>query len=108
MSEQLQQTPIHRSLTRPVLMAGGERKLVMMLGLTILASVFGTGLSPLGLAMAIFLAVFGFSALRALAKRDPQMSEVVQRYNMYQTIYAAKAHPNAPIARVRTGLKSSI
>jgi type IV secretion system protein VirB3 len=108
MSDGLQSTAIHRSLTRPVLLAGGERKLVMMVGILTLASIFGTGLSPMGIGLAIFLVVFGMGALRAFAKRDPQMSEVVQRYNLYQSVYPGRSHPVAPEQRVRSGLKSSL
>ena len=48
--------PIHLSLTRPLLLAGAERDLVLVNGTLIAALIFGVGVHWTSLTMAILLA----------------------------------------------------
>ena len=100
-----EKTPVFRSMTRPDLMAGGERPLVM--GLAFLGGfiVLGSGFSLVGVASAMVLVVGGMWGLRRMAKADPQMSKVFSRYNTYRPYY--RAHRTAfakPPEKIKTGL----
>lgn len=89
-------TPLHPSLTRPILLGGAERELVVIEGTTIAALTFGVGFHLLTLALAGVLATIGHSLLTMAAKADPQMLRVYTRHVRYQPFYLAQTHPAAP------------
>lgn len=100
-----EKTPVFRSMTRPDLMAGGERPLVM--GLAFLGGfiILGSGFSLVGVASAVALVVGGMWGLRRMAKADPQMSKVFSRYNTYRPYYRAHRTTFAkPPEKIKTGL----
>jgi type IV secretion system protein TrbD len=84
-------TPIHLSLTRPLLLGGAERELVLVNGITIAALVFGVGFHWVSLTAAILLATVGHWGLTRAARHDPQMSRVYVRHVRYQEYYPARA-----------------
>lgn len=83
--------PIHRSLIRSVLFAGGERKLVMLNYTIIAALLFGAGLNALSIITAILLATIGHMLLVKLAQYDTQLSQIYSRYRRYQDWYPAQS-----------------
>lgn len=89
-------TPIHLSLTRPLLLAGAERELVLVNGTTIAALIFGVGVHWASITMAILLATVGHWFLTRAAKHDAQMSRIYVRHIRYQEYYPARADVHAP------------
>src|SRR5437667_6904443 len=92
--------PIHLSLTRPLLLAGAERELVLVNGTLIAALIFGVGFHWTSLTMAILLATVGHWGLTRAAKHDPQLSRVYVRHIRYHEYYPARAAVQAPPAYV--------
>ncbi len=98
----LRRLTIHRSLVRPLLLAGGERKLVMLNYVFIAVLLLGAGLNTLTIITAIVLATAGHTALMKLATYDPQFLRVYLRYRYYALYYSAqsslynKHHPVRP------------
>ena len=88
--------PIHLSLTRPLLLAGAERELVLLNGTLIAALIFGVGFHWASLTMAILLASVGHWGLTQAAKHDPQLSRIYVRHIRYQEYYPARAAVDAP------------
>ena len=89
-------TPLHQSLVRPILLAGGERELVLVNLILIFALVLGVGPNPVTLTVAGLLATLGHGAMVRLAKYDPQGWRVLARHFRYRDHYPARAHPAAP------------
>ena len=56
---ELQRTPIHQSLVRPILLAGAERRLAILNWLFMAALIFGVGLHLYTLALATLLGTVG-------------------------------------------------
>jgi type IV secretion system protein TrbD len=88
---QLRRLPIHRSLSRPVLFAGGERKLVMLNYTVITVLLFGAGLNTLTIMTAVLLVTLGHMVLVKLANYDAQFMQVYSRYRRYQDCYPAQS-----------------
>jgi len=97
---ELQRTPIHQSLVRPILLAGAERRLAILNWLFMAALIFGVGLHLYTLALATLLGTVGHWELRQAAKFDPQLSEVYVRHLHYQRFYPPRASVTAPVAPV--------
>ena len=88
----LARSMIHRALSRPNLLMGADRELVLVTGLAtvILIFVVLTWFSAL-LGIAIWIAVVG--ALRMMAKADPMMRRVYIRHIAYRPTYRATSTP---------------
>jgi type IV secretory pathway TrbD component len=97
---ELQRTPIHQSLVRPILLAGAERRLAILNWLFMAALIFGVGLHLYTLALATLLGTVGHWGLRQAAKFDPQLSEVYVRHLHYQRFYPPSADVTAPVAPI--------
>ncbi|MGH8808304.1 MAG: conjugal transfer protein TrbD [Noviherbaspirillum sp.] len=95
--------PLRKSLNRPILVGGGERTLMMVLGVFTAALVFGVG-SKEGIVAGILLWIGGHWGLVKVAKVDPQFSEVYKRHRLYQAFYPALAHVSALPARVKSAI----
>ena len=93
-------TPIHLSLTRPLLLAGAERELVLANGTIIAALLFGVGYHWASLTVAGLLATVGHWGLRRAARQEPQLSRIYLRHIRYQDCYPAQAAVQAPPAYV--------
>ena len=93
-------TPIHQSLSRPLLLAGAERALVLVNGTLIAALIFGVGVHWASLGMAALLATLGHWGLTRAARHDPQLSRIYVRHVRYQEYYPARAAVQAPAGYV--------
>ena len=88
----LQRNRIHRALSRPNLLMGADRELVLITGLaaailifvvlTVYSAVFG---------VAVWIVVIGL--LRMLAKSDPLMRQVYIRHISYKPFYKPTTSP---------------
>lgn len=85
-------TPTFRSLTQPLLVAGGERIPVALTsgGGLVCGVVAWFSWSIIALVACVFLFTAGLGFLRIMAKRDPQMFDVAQRYYGYAKFYPAR------------------
>ena len=82
--------PFHSSLNRRHLLLGGERTLVMVTALMVAVLIFSAGFRPLSLVVGVVLWVVMHAALVRIAKADPDMSRVYQRYQRYRPYYTAR------------------
>lgn len=91
--------PIHQALTRPVLLAGADRELVLANGVVVAALLFGIGLSWYTAAVSAVLLGIGHVALVLLAKHDPEIRRLYVRHIQLQAFYpgAAREVRRAPI-----------
>ncbi|MGC9215834.1 VirB3 family type IV secretion system protein [Acidithiobacillus sp.] len=94
-AEHSRRLPLHPALTRPMLVAGGEREATfalwfLCLSIPILISLWFV---PVG----IIVGGVGQSFLRSLAKRDPQAFGVVRRHWSQQSVYLGAASAYAPV-----------
>ena len=92
LSSSLQRTRIHRALSRPNLLMGADRELVLVTGLAsiILLFVVLTWVSAL-FGLAIWTVIVGL--LRMMAKADPLMRRVYLRHITYRPHYRPTASP---------------
>ena len=89
-----QEVPFHTALHRPLLVLGGERNLVLMLG--VIAGVFIFSLAQVWAALVgILLWVVGQWGLAQAAKFDPLLSKTGARHVRYAKYYPAQATPFA-------------
>ena len=88
----LQRTRIHRALSRPNLLMGADRELVLVTGLAsiILIFVVLTWVSAL-FGLAVWTVIVGL--LRMMAKADPQMRRVYLRHITYRPHYRPTSSP---------------
>jgi len=88
----LRRNRIHRALSRPNLLMGADRELVLITGLAsvILIFVVLTIYSAL-LGVALWSAIVGL--LRLMAKSDPLMRQVYVRHVSYRSVYKATSSP---------------
>lgn len=91
-SSQLNRVRIHRALSRPNLLLGADRELVLVTGLAavILIFVVLTWFSAL-FGIAIWIVVVGL--LRMMAKADPMMRAVYLRHIRYRSHYRPTSTP---------------
>ena len=88
----LQRNPIHRALSRPNLLIGADRELVLVAGLAAIILIF--------VVLTLYSALLGIavwtvivSALRMMAKADPMMRKVYLRHISYRPGYRASSGP---------------
>ena len=74
-------TPVHRALTDPILIAGAPRAVAILNGTLAAAISLGLRLWIVGLA----LFVIGHAVAAWAAKRDPSFLDVVRRHLRYPT-----------------------
>ena len=88
----LQRTRIHRALSRPNLLMGADRELVLVTGLAsiILIFVVLTWISAL-FGLAVWTVIVGL--LRMMAKADPLMRRVYLRHITYRPHYRPTSSP---------------
>ena len=91
-STPLAHSTIHRALSRPNLLMGADRELVLVTGLAavILVFVILTTVSAL-LGTVIWIVVVGL--LRMMAKADPLMRRVYLRHIKYRSYYRPTSTP---------------
>ena len=88
----LQRNRIHRALSRPNLLMGADRELVLLTGLAAVILIF--------VVLTIYSALFGIAVwigivglLRMMAKSDPLMRKVYVRHISYKPYYKATTSP---------------
>jgi type IV secretion system protein TrbD len=88
----LRRNRIHRALSRPNLLLGADRELVLITGLAAVILIF--------VVLTVYAALFGVAiwvvivgALRMMAKSDPLMRQVYIRHISYKPIYKATTSP---------------
>ena len=88
----LARSRIHRALSRPNLLMGADRELVLITGLAavILIFVVLTFYSAL-FGVAVWIVIVGL--LRMMAKADPMMRQVYIRHISYKHYYKATSSP---------------
>lgn len=89
---QLVRSRVHRALSRPNLLMGADRELVLVTGLAAIILIF--------VVLAWYAALFGIAiwlvavaALRMMAKSDPLMRRVYVRHISYRPHYRPTATP---------------
>jgi type IV secretion system protein VirB3 len=92
LSSSLQRTRIHRALSRPNLLMGADRELVLVTGLAsiILIFVVLTWISAL-FGLVVWSVIVGL--LRMMAKADPLMRRVYLRHITYRPHYRPTSSP---------------
>lgn len=88
----LHRNRIHRALSRPNLLMGADRELVLVTGLAAIILIF--------VVLTIYSALFGIAiwvvvlaALRMMAKADPMMRRVYMRHVSYRSTYLPTSSP---------------
>jgi type IV secretion system protein VirB3 len=81
---------IHPSVQRPRLILGGDRELVMFVGLVAAILVFAL-MTWWSIILGIFLWLAGVAILARMGKEDPLMRGVYLRHVQYQAFYPAKS-----------------
>ncbi|ACM31036.1 conjugal transfer protein TrbD [Agrobacterium rhizogenes] len=88
----LARSRIHRALSRPNLLMGADRELVLLTGLAAVILIF--------VVLTWYAALFGLAiwlvavaALRMMAKADPLMRRVYLRHVSYRSIYRTTSTP---------------
>ena len=81
---------IHRALTRPHLIMGGDRVLAHLL---VCAILIGVVLSWYGVIVGFMLAGIGLPLYRRLAKADVDMRRIYLRHIRYRLSYGARSTP---------------
>lgn len=85
---------VHRSLTRPMLIMGGEREFVLMLGM--LCGIFIVSLFQLWAAIVgVVLWVVGIFFLQRMGEKDPQLSKTFTRSLRHGRMMPSKSTPFA-------------
>jgi type IV secretion system protein VirB3 len=88
---------IHRSLTRPLLLAGADRELALANGVVVAALLFGIGVSWYTAGISSVLLVIGHWGLVLLAKHDPHLRPIYVRHIQLSAYYpAAPREPRRP------------
>ena len=86
---ELRRVPLHQALTRPQLLAGGEREPMLIMAIICFTLVF-VGLSWFTFVGALILYFMGTIGLRQLAKSDPMMTHIYLRHIRYQRFLGAR------------------
>lgn len=91
-ASRLQRVRIHRALSRPNLLLGADRELVLLTGLAAIILIFVV-LTPASAAVgaAIWIVVVGL--LRMIGRADPLMRRVYLRHIRYRPFYRPTASP---------------
>ncbi len=93
-------TPIHRSLTRPLLLGGAQRELALGNAVIVVALLFGTPPHLVTWGLALGLGTAGHSLLVKLAKADENGWQVFFRHLQYRDYYPALSPVAAPPANI--------
>ncbi|HBF28531.1 conjugal transfer protein TrbD, partial [Rhizobium sp.] len=83
---------IHRALSRPTLLFGADRELVLMTGLIAVILIFVL-LKPITAVLGIAIWIMVVGLLRMMAKADPFMRRVYLRHIRYKHYYRPTSSP---------------
>lgn len=88
----LDRVRIHRALSRPTLLFGADRELVLMTGLTAVILIFVV-LTVISTVIGFIIWIVVVGLLRMMAKADPLMRQVYLRHMKYRTHYRPTSSP---------------
>ena len=88
----LQAIKVHSSLNKPNLLLGGERELMLMVGLLSALMIF-IAMTWQTLIIGVVLWIILSMLLRMMAKSDPLMSKIYLRQLKYKDFYMAHSSP---------------
>ncbi|TNM59842.1 conjugal transfer protein TrbD [Aliirhizobium smilacinae] len=91
-TSRLDRVRIHRALSRPALLFGADRELVLMTGLTAVILIFVV-LTLVSAAVGFTIWVVVVGLLRMMAKADPLMRQVYLRHMRYRSHYRPTSSP---------------
>ncbi|EJN06766.1 conjugal transfer protein TrbD [Phyllobacterium sp. YR531] len=91
-SSNLFRSRIHRALSRPNLMMGADRELVLLTGLASVILIFVV-LTWYAALFGVAIWLIAVAALRMMAKADPLMRKVYVRHIQYKAYYRATSTP---------------
>ncbi|MFH0754237.1 MAG: conjugal transfer protein TrbD [Candidatus Omnitrophota bacterium] len=82
-------TPVFQSLTRPILILGGERENIIII-VFIAGAVWFSGKDWIALGIAAVVWVIGVFISRVAAKQDPYQTKVFLKSTRYESFYPAR------------------
>lgn len=85
------EAPLYVSLVRPILVAGAERRLVVLEGTLAAILLLGVGLNAFTIAATVAICVLLHPLLVRISKRDPEALGVYVRNARYQGYYPRTA-----------------
>ena len=98
------EVPIHQSLVKPLLLAGGDRELVLMNIVGQAGALFMMGLSVFSIALVSVLGGVFHVALVVMGKKDPLMREAWMVYRTFRIFYPARSECRVKPPKIRKGL----
>ena len=101
MKDQKRSTPVFQSLTRPILMFGGERENIIII-VFISGTVWFAGKDWFALGIAAGVWVIGLFASRVAAKQDPYQTKVFLKSSRYESFYPAREKLITPARSVNS------
>ncbi len=91
-ASRLQRVRIHRALSRPNLLLGADRELVLLTGLAAIILIFVV-LTPASAAVGVAIWIVVVGLLRMIGRADPLMRRVYLRHIRYRPFYRPTASP---------------
>ena len=88
----LQRVRIHRALSRPNLLFGADREMVLVTGLAAVILIFVV-LTPISAIVGIAIWMLVIGLLRMMGKADPLIRKVYLRHIRYRSSYRPTAAP---------------
>ncbi|MBW9069955.1 conjugal transfer protein TrbD [Agrobacterium pusense] len=88
----LMRTRVHRALSRPNLLMGADRELLLVSALAAVILIFVV-LTWYAALFGIAIWLIALAALRMMAKADPLMRRIYVRHISYKTFYRATSSP---------------
>jgi type IV secretory pathway TrbD component len=104
MINQKTNTPLLQSLTKPILLLGGERENIILLACLSLG-LCTVGRDVLSLVLALLIWVIGIIASKLTAKIDPWATKIFLRSLLYRDFYNARERINTPPSILKRGRK---
>src|SRR5476649_1746761 len=104
MINQKTSTPFLQSLTRPILLLGGERENIILLACLSL-SLCTAGRDIVSLVLAVLLWGISILASKVTAKIDPCATKVFLRSLLYRDFYKARERINTPSCVIKRSRK---
>jgi type IV secretion system protein TrbD len=100
MMNQKTSTPLLSSLTKPILLLGGERENIIFLACLSL-SLCTVGRDILSLVLAVIIWIIGIFSSKMMAKIDPWATKVFLRSLFYRDYYPARERINTPACHLK-------
>jgi len=98
------QIPVHQSLVKPLLFAGGDRELVLLNLIGQVGLFFMQGISALSVSLFLLVGGSVHVVLVVMGKKDPMMRSVWLQYRTYRSFYPARSECRVKLPKIRSGL----